>query len=883
MAFAVQSRKRSQAFYVRLAEHLGLPYLDLDPDSATVLDPAAARLLDPRAARALGALPIAFDGEQLVVAVSRPPDEELRRSIRAIVKREASFVVATPEAIEQARERLTGPARPVRLRAPDNRGREREPSPLENERAERRRFRELADRSGLEFVELEPTTGLDGRPLDPVNHAVAQTLSADLCRRLGVLPISAHRGVVTVAASDPFDELALRVVVALSGRRPRVVVAAPADLERAIERVFGPAEAAAAALAELAPERAPVEAPERPKLLGEFLLEQGMVNEVELREALQEQERSGGRIGEVLLHAGVIDERALAQALADQLRLPLLDVAAFEPDPAALELVPEPLARRYRFIPLAVREGALYLAMADPLDDDAYAALKEHTDLQVRTVVTSRSSVERLLQRLYSGRYVEVAVAELLNRNPDESAYRILTGAQKAILAVLCLLVAVLFVRDPIGTFIAFNVVSILFYAAVSVYKLKLMYDALNHSLELPVTSEEVAALDERTLPVYTILVPLYREATVVPRLAGSIARLDYPRPKLDVKLIVEEDDAETIEAIRALNLPPHFRMVVVPNAQPKTKPKACNYGLLQAEGRHVVIFDAEDRPEADQLKKVVLAFRKADPRVVCIQCKLNYFNRSQNILTRWFTSEYSNWFDLMMPGLDSTDAPIPLGGTSNHFQTDRLIELGAWDPFNVTEDADLGIRLHKAGYKTAIIDSTTYEEANSDLYNWIRQRSRWVKGYIQTWLVHMRHPLRLTRQVGLRSWLSFQLVVAGTFAGFVLNPLYWFLTSLWMLTEAELIRTMFPGFVYYAAAAGLFIGNFAFTYINVAGSMRRGYYDLVKYSLLSPLYWALMSVGAWKGLLQLFYRPYYWEKTVHGLDIGMISEATRAGARRPA
>ena len=275
----------------------------------------------------------------------------------------------------------------------------------------------------------------------------------------------------------------------------------------------------------------------------------------------------------------------------------------------------------------------------------------------------------------------------------------------------------------------------------------------------------------------------------------------------------------------------------------------------------------AEDRPDPDQLKKAVIAFSKAEERIVCIQCKLNYYNRNQNILTRWFTTEYSSWFDLFMPGLDAADSPIPLGGTSNHLDRQKLIELGAWDPFNVTEDADLGIRLHKAGYKTAIVDSTTFEEANSDLYNWIRQRSRWVKGYIQTWLVHMRHPVRLRRQIGWRSFVSFQFVVAGTFVGFLLNPFYWALTTLWLATHAGFIRALFPSFVYYAAALGLFIGNFVFTYVNVAGSIRRGYYDLVKWALLSPLYWALMSIGAWKGFLQLFYRPFYWEKTVHGLD----------------
>jgi hypothetical protein len=210
---------------------------------------------------------------------------------------------------------------------------------------------------------------------------------------------------------------------------------------------------------------------------------------------------------------------------------------------------------------------------------------------------------------------------------------------------------------------------------------------------------------------------------------------------------------------------------VIVPDAQPKTKPKACNYALIQAEGKYVVIYDAEDRPDRDQLKKIVVAYSKAEERIVCIQCKLNYYNRDQNLLTQWFTIEYSSWFDLFMPGLDAADSPIPLGGTSNHLVSEKLIELGAWDSFNVTEDADLGVRLHKFGYKTAIVDSTTYEEANSDLYNWIRQRSRWVKGYIQTRLVHMRHPVRLGRQMGWRSWWSFQFVIAGTFFGFLLNP----------------------------------------------------------------------------------------------------------------
>ena len=728
---------------------------------------------------------------------------------------------------------------------------------------ERRRFELLARHAGAEFVDL------DARP-ELVAAEAARLLPEAICRGLRVLPLASTNGELVLATVAPLDPLGRALARALSGRETQLVVATPSALERALDRVFGAR----------APARRPVAGePQRRRELGALLVDAGLVSEEQVTAALRLQERVGGRLGHLLLHEGAVDEAEVAAGVAEQFRLPLADLSGTVPEPQALELVPEPVARRHRLVPLAISGHALRLAVADPLDADAFAELRRHTQLRLEPIVATRSGIEALLQRTYATRYVRVATTELLNRSPDESAYRVLSRPQKAALVLALLAFGAWLLYDPIATIVAFNIASILFYGGFSAYKFKLIYDALGHDLELPVSAADLAALDERELPVYTILVPLYREANVASRIVAAIDRLDYPRSKLDVKLIVESDDAETQAALAATGLPPHLKVVVVPDAQPKTKPKACNYGLIQAEGRYVVIYDAEDRPEPDQLKKAVVAFGKADPRVVCIQCKLNYYNRDQNVLTRWFTSEYSSWFDLFMPGLDAAGSPIPLGGTSNHLVREKLIELGAWDPFNVTEDADLGIRLHKAGYKTAIIDSTTYEEANSELYNWIRQRSRWVKGYIQTWLVHMRHPVRLWRQIGWRNWVSFQFVVAGTFVGFLLNPFYWVLTSLWLATHAGVIRELFPSFVYYAAAFGLFVGNFVFTYVNVAGTLRRGYHDLVKYALLSPLYWALMSIGAWKGFLQLFYRPFYWEKTVHGLDEQVARAETQARA----
>lgn len=747
-------------------------------------------------------------------------------------------------------------------------------------------YRRLAHHAGLEFVSLDPSAG--EAEFRPVNPLAARLLSEQVCRSFGMLAVSYRDGVVIVASSDPYDTVAREIAESVTGRDVRFAVAPPEEVQRAIEEAFSPLPASFAGTgfpgAAPAPETAagvPVDAAGGvaepfdttaavpvllPGRIGDLLVERGLASEDQVADALEEQRRTGSRLGEVLVAKGVLDEHQLVAILAEQFQLPLVDLTDYAPDPAALGLVPEPLARHLRCVPIGVESGTLYLVVSDVLDDETVAALREHTNLELRGFLATRNSIDELLQRVFGGQYVATAKTELLARFPDECANRVLSNGQKVFFVLAAAIFVALLVVFPVPTLIGFITASSLFYVTASLYKFKLTYASLGHQYEIDVTDEEVGAMDERDLPTYSILVPLYREAAVVPALVAGIGGLDYPKTKLDVRLLCEEDDDETVPAIRELNLPPHFKLVVVPDAQPKTKPKACNYGLLQADGKYVVIYDAEDRPDPDQLKKIVMAFNKADPSVTCIQAKLNYFNQDQNLLTRWFSTEYAMWFDLLLPGLDASNAPIPLGGTSNHFVKDRLVELAAWDPFNVTEDADLGIRLHKAGYKTAMIDSTTLEEANSDLSNWINQRSRWIKGYIQTWLVHMRHPFRLLRQIGVPSWMSFQLVVGGTFI-FLLNPIFWALTTAFFFTEAGLIQQLFPGFIFYAAAFQLFVGNFVFMYLNVAGSVQRGYYDLAKYALLSPLYWGLMSIAAWKGFLQLFYKPFYWEKTVHGLD----------------
>jgi len=291
---------------------------------------------------------------------------------------------------------------------------------------------------------------------------------------------------------------------------------------------------------------------------------------------------------------------------------------------------------------------------------------------------------------------------------------------------------------------------------------------------EKKISPAEMLAIPDSGLPVYTILVPLYKEANIADKIVSRIEMLDYPKEKLDVKLLLEEDDEATISVLELCRLPSYFSRMVIPDCQPKTKPRACNFGLEEARGEYCVIYDAEDRPEPDQLRKAVALFRRLPGNYACVQAKLNYYNPKQNLLTRLFTIEYSTTFDLLLPGLEIMNIPIPLGGTSNHFRTEILRRLGGWDPFNVTEDCELGIRIYSKGYKTCLLDSTTWEEANSRLWNWIRQRSRWVKGFMRTHLAHMRHPLRTLRGLGLWGAFGFYMCVGASSFMMIINVIYW-------------------------------------------------------------------------------------------------------------
>ncbi len=454
-----------------------------------------------------------------------------------------------------------------------------------------------------------------------------------------------------------------------------------------------------------------------------------------------------------------------------------------------------------------------------------------------------------------------------------QSALTTITTPQRIVIFSLLLIVGISLIFTPLLAMqVIIGILSFVYFLDTA-FNFFLVMKSLHSPQEITSTDEEIKKLDTRLLPVYSILCPLYREAHVIPQFLEAIEKLDYPKNKLDVLLLLEEDDADSVAKVERMYLPSYVRVVVVPHSMPKTKPKACNYGLSFAKGEYLVIYDAEDMPDPLQLKKAYLGFQKVGEKVLCLQAKLNYYNPHQNLLTRFFTAEYSLWFDVTLTGLQAAGTSIPLGGTSNHFRTKDLFSLEGWDPFNVTEDADLGIRLFKRGYKTAIIDSVTLEEANSNVFNWIRQRSRWIKGYMQTYLVHTRDNASFIK----KSWyhaLLFHLNIGGKIAFILINPFLWTATLSYFILYrfvGPTIESLYPSWIFYMALTSLVFGNFMFVYYYMIGTAKRDQWSLIKYIYLIPLYWLLISWSGFVALYQLIFKPHYWEKTIHGLHLSKL------------
>ena len=359
-------------------------------------------------------------------------------------------------------------------------------------------------------------------------------------------------------------------------------------------------------------------------------------------------------------------------------------------------------------------------------------------------------------------------------------------------------------------------------------------------------------------LPVISILVPLYEEAAIAERLLARLARLDYPRALLDLRLVTEAEDATTRGALAAADLPSWVTVVTVPDGPIRTKPRALNYALDGCRGAIVGVWDAEDAPARDQLLRVAAEFAAAPPSTACLQGRLAFATRGHGWLARCFALEYAGWFRIVLPGLEALGLPVPLGGTTVFLRRGPLEAVGGWDAHNVTEDADLGIRLARRGYRTALIDTVTMEEPNTRPLAWIRQRSRWLKGYAVTWMVHSRRPRALVRDLGPWGAAGVQVILLGTLVQFALAPALWLY---WIGLPGGGGAAVALGWT----LAGLLLASEAVNWTVAAlGAKRAG---IMRHAVLVPtmlLYFPLATIAAWKALIEIAVAPFYWDKTAH-------------------
>jgi glycosyltransferase XagB len=621
--------------------------------------------------------------------------------------------------------------------------------------------------------------------------------------------------------------------------------------------------------------------PPSDRALGDLLVGRRIITLPQLDEAVDLAEQWNVRLGDALLSRNWIDPQLYYETFAQNFDLPFVDLIRAPPDRALLHASDaEVYATRLTMPWRRGDDGRLFIATAEPGPGTVlFARSKWGADIEF--VVVSKFDIVVAVQTAFANALSHLAVFELAEFDPEMSASTVFTTPQMIAAYLFLSVILAGLALAPLDTLIVLNIAISIYYLGNFVFKGVLVSLGGGHSADVDdIIAIEARALRAEDLPVFTVLVPMFREAVMLPRLADALRSLDYPLGKLDIKIVLEAGDVETIAAARTLGLEGVFEIIIVPASVPQTKPKACNFALRFARGEYLVIYDAEDRPEPDQLRKVVATFRRSPPNTACLQCRLNYYNVNENWLTRMFTLDYALWFDQVLPGLERMGMPIPLGGTSNHFRIDILRELHAWDPFNVTEDADLGIRIGQKGYRVGVVDSTTFEEASCLTRQWIRQRSRWIKGYMQTLLVHTRRPLHFLRTTGPLGFLGFVFFIGGTVLAGLLNPIFWLFYVIWLAASAASFDPIFPEPLLFLCLFNLLAGNGAFTYLIMLAPIRRGWLELIPFSFTLFGYWMLISIAAYRGLWQLIRDPYFWEKTQHGVSRHAAAQLSLPGGR---
>lgn len=612
--------------------------------------------------------------------------------------------------------------------------------------------------------------------------------------------------------------------------------------------------------------------PNDAQFFGITLLRAGKISSDQLMAAMRA--RKHAHLLDSLISLGAIPAGALYTALAAHWNVGYADLHLAPPDAALIARADVVDCLRGAWVPWRALGQTTVIACAYPEDFAARRAALTAIFGPVVLAVAPRAAIESALL-LRAG---PALVRRAETRVPAADSCRNYRP-QRLLLPLLALVLALLLIgyAAPKALFLGVMCLSLLVMYAQTALKILAILPRRTRqtpSADLLLTAPPSAAALTLSppplrlitpLPTISIMVALYRESRMVSRLIRRLEQLEYPRDLLDVVFVIEDNDTATATALNSVDLPNWLRVLPVPTGTIRTKPRALNYGLDHCRGSIIGVYDAEDAPAADQLRIVAKGFAAGGPRLACLQGRLDYYNPHTNWLARCFTIEYAAWWRIFLPGIERLGLAIPLGGTTLFFRRDALLDLGGWDAHNVTEDADLGLRIARRGYSTQLINTVTMEEANCRTLPWIKQRSRWIKGYMITWATHMRDPGLLLRELGLRRFIGFQVMFAGSILQALLAPLMW---ALWLaplgLFDPALVLVP-HGILVFLAAMGV-LTEALLMGCNLAGVLKTNHKIRMLWLPTMLIYAALSSFAAYKALWEMLSAPFYWDKTSHGI-----------------
>lgn len=601
-------------------------------------------------------------------------------------------------------------------------------------------------------------------------------------------------------------------------------------------------------------------APRAPETLAEHLQAHHLLPPRTLQSAEAQARRQGVPLARVLTHGGHVAPEVILGAEAALSGSSVLDLAAFPADPRLIDAVGLEFCLTARLLPWRRAGATTVIAVAERADFDAHRAALTDCLGPVSMALAPEAQMIDALRHVRGpalARQAEtVAPARLSCRGPSIALARLLMVA--GLVALCCTALALPLTLA--GTLVLVTVTALVSHTLLRFIAIGLALAQQAGRVDRPASDKvEIARW-----PIVSMLVPLRREAAIADKLIARLAKITYPPELLDICLVVDADDTITRQALAETKLPPWMRQITVPQGAIQTKPRALNYAVDFCKGSIIGIYDAEDAPAPDQITRIVQRFYERGPDVACLQGILDFYNREQNWLARCFTIDYASWFRVMLPGLQRLGWVIPLGGTTVFFRRSALEDLGRWDAHNVTEDADLGLRLARFGYRTEMVETVTEEEANCRLWPWIRQRARWMKGYLITYIVHMRRPLALWRDLGPWRFLGVQVLFFGTLVQGLIAPLLWtFWIALIGLPHPYLDSLSEPAFALLIGC--LLTAEVAAIALGVTALRAMPLRRLRPWVPLVHVYAMLGSLAVWKAVAEFIHRPYHWDKTEHG------------------